>query len=52
LCVGLKTLVPLHKRTANVDDPTRPRHLLRLWLAARNFADGDDVLRGGFPQPT
>lgn len=47
----LKNSVTLHKRTAYVDDPARPRHLLRLWLAARDFADGDDLLRGGFPQP-
>jgi hypothetical protein len=45
----LKNSVTLHKRTEYVDDPARPRHLLRLWLAARDFADGSDLLRGGIP---
>ena len=39
----------LHSREAYDDDPERPRHLLRLWLAARNFAGVHDVLRGGIP---
>jgi Taurine catabolism dioxygenase TauD, TfdA family len=41
----------LHSREAYEDhpDPLRRRHLLRLWLAARTFADVDDVLRGGIP---
>ena len=39
----------LHSREAYEDDPEHPRHLLRLWLAARNFASVDDVLRGGIP---
>lgn len=45
----LKNSVTLHGRDAYVDDPQRPRHLLRLWLAARDFADGDELLRGGIP---
>ena len=45
----LRNSVTLHKRTAYVDDPAHPRHLLRLWLAARDFADGDELLRGGIP---
>ena len=45
----IRNAVVLHKRTAYVDDPERPRHLLRLWLAARDFADGDELLRGGIP---
>jgi hypothetical protein len=45
----LKNSVTLHKRTEYVDDPARPRHLLRLWLAARDFEDGDELLRGGIP---
>jgi Taurine catabolism dioxygenase TauD, TfdA family len=41
----------LHCREAYEDDPypSRRRHLLRLWLAARRFASVDDVLRGGIP---
>ena len=41
----------LHSREAYEDDPDprRRRHLLRLWLAARTFANVDDVLRGGIP---
>jgi len=27
--------------------PDRKRHLLRLWLAAPDFADGDEQLRRG-----
>ena len=30
-------------------DPARRRHLLRLWLAAHDFATVDDTLRGGIP---
>ena len=48
----LRNSVTLHKRTAYVDDPARPRHLLRLWLAARELGDGSAegaLLRGGFP---
>ena len=49
--VWLRNSVVLHKRTAYVDwpDPERRRHLLRLWLAARDFDDGDELLRGGIP---
>ena len=48
----IRNAVVLHKRTAYVDwpDPERRRHLLRLWLTAREFADGDELLRGGIPQ--
>ena len=47
----IRNAVVLHKRTAYVDwpEPGRRRHLLRLWLAARDFADGSDLLRGGIP---
>jgi hypothetical protein len=45
----LKNSVILHKRTAyeDWDDPEKKRHLLRLWLAAPDFEDGDEQLRGG-----
>jgi hypothetical protein len=45
----LKNSVILHKRTAyeDWDEPERKRHLLRLWLAASDFEDGDEQLRGG-----
>lgn len=45
----LKNSVILHKRTAYEDfsEPEKKRHLLRLWLVERNFADGDEVLRSG-----
>jgi hypothetical protein len=45
----LKNSVILHKRTAYEDweAPERKRHLLRLWLAAPDFDDGDDQLRRG-----
>lgn len=45
----LKNAVILHARTAYEDwpEPARKRHLLRLWLAARDFTDGDDRLRDG-----
>ncbi|MBK5306099.1 MAG: TauD/TfdA family dioxygenase [Frankiaceae bacterium] len=48
----IRNAVVLHKRTAYVDwpEPERRRHLLRLWLTAREFADGDDLLRAGIPQ--
>lgn len=45
----LKNSVILHKRTAYEDweEPERKRHLLRLWLAAPDFDDGDEQLRRG-----
>jgi hypothetical protein len=45
----LKNSVILHKRTSyeDWDDPAEKRHLLRLWLAAPDFEDGDEQLRGG-----
>ncbi len=45
----LKNAVILHKRTAYEDDadPSERRHLLRLWLTARDFEDGDERLRRG-----
>jgi hypothetical protein len=45
----LKNSVILHKRTAYDDweEPERKRHLLRLWLAAPDFDDGDEQLRRG-----
>jgi hypothetical protein len=45
----LKNSVILHKRTAYEDweAPEKKRHLLRLWLAAPDFEDGDEQLRGG-----
>ena len=45
----LKNSVILHKRTTYEDweDPARRRHLLRLWLSAPDFDDGDEQLRGG-----
>lgn len=45
----LKNSVILHKRTAyeDWDEPERKRHLLRLWLAAPDFDDGDEQLRHG-----
>ena len=45
----LKNSVILHKRTAyeDWDEPERKRHLLRLWLAAPDFDDGDQQLRRG-----
>lgn len=49
----LKNSVILHKRTEYVDweEPERKRHLLRLWLAARDFEDGSEVLRAGMKPP-
>ncbi|MGZ5966710.1 MAG: TauD/TfdA family dioxygenase [Polyangiales bacterium] len=45
----LKNSVILHKRTAYEDyaEPHLRRHLLRSWLAARDFEDGDELLRRG-----
>lgn len=45
----LKNAAILHARTAYEDweDPTLKRHLLRLWLAAPDFKDGDEALRKG-----
>ena len=45
----LKNSVILHKRTEyeDWDEPSRKRHLLRLWLAAPDFDDGDEQLRRG-----
>ena len=45
----LKNSVILHKRTEYVDwdEPARKRHLLRLWLSATDFTDGDAQLRAG-----
>jgi alpha-ketoglutarate-dependent taurine dioxygenase len=47
----LNNAVILHSREAYEDDPepSRRRHLLRLWLAAHDFAAVDDTLRGGIP---
>jgi hypothetical protein len=47
----LNNAVILHSREAYEDDPdpARRRHLLRLWLAAHDFATVDDTLRGGIP---
>ena len=47
----IRNAVVLHKRTAYTDwpEPERRRHLLRLWLAARDFTDGDEQLREGIP---
>ncbi len=44
-----KNSVIPHKRTADDDwdEPARKRHLLRLWLAAPDFDDGDEQLRRG-----
>ncbi|HYC56327.1 MAG TPA: TauD/TfdA family dioxygenase [Candidatus Binatia bacterium] len=45
----LKNSVILHKRTSyeDWDEPERKRHLLRLWLSAPDFEDGDEQLRYG-----
>jgi hypothetical protein len=45
----LKNSVILHKRTTyeDWDEPARKRHLLRLWLSAPDFDDGDEQLRRG-----
>lgn len=34
------------------DDPTKRRHLLRLWLAAHRFTSVDELLQGGIPRQT
>lgn len=45
----LKNAVILHKRTSYEDwpEPERRRHLLRLWIAAPDFADGIAAVRQG-----
>jgi len=45
----LKNSVILHSRTEYEDarEFDEKRHLLRLWLSARSFRDGDDRLRSG-----
>jgi hypothetical protein len=45
----LKNATILHKRSDYEDwpEPARKRHLLRLWLTARDFEDGDERLRRG-----
>ena len=45
----LKNSVILHARTEydDAEDAAEKRHLLRLWLSARSFRDGDDALRRG-----
>ena len=45
----LKNSVILHARTDYEDaaEPDEKRHLLRLWLRAPSFRDGDDALRKG-----
>ena len=42
----------LHSREAyeDFDDPSRRRHLLRLWLAAHSFTSVEDGLRQGIPK--
>lgn len=47
----LNNSVILHARAAYEDDPepSRRRHLLRLWLAAYHFVAVEDALRGGIP---
>jgi hypothetical protein len=46
--------VILHAREAYQDhlEPSQRRHLLRLWLAAHDFAGVDETLRGGIPTRT
>lgn len=46
----LKNAAILHCRTEyeDFDEPDKKRHLLRLWLTAREFDDGDERLRKGF----
>ena len=48
----LRNAFVLHKRTAYEDDPARPRHLLRLWLAMERLADGTPrfPVEGGAPR--
>ena len=45
----LKNSVILHKRMAceGLPEPERKRHLLRLWLAAGDFEEGDERLCAG-----
>lgn len=45
----LENAAILHRRTAYEDhaEPERKRHLLRLWLSAPDFDDGDAQLRAG-----
>lgn len=45
----LKNAAILHKRSAyeDHDTPEEKRHLLRLWLSAPDFIDGDTQLRAG-----
>jgi hypothetical protein len=45
----LKNSVILHARTEYEDaaEADEKRHLLRLWLTAKSFADGDELLRRG-----
>lgn len=45
----LENAAILHRRTAyeDHDEPDRKRHLLRLWLSAPDFDDGDVQLRAG-----
>ncbi len=47
----LNNAVILHSRESYEDDPdpTRRRHLLRLWLAARDVATVNEALRDGIP---
>ena len=47
----LKNSMILHSREAyeDWDDPDRKRHLLRLWLTARDFTSVEELLRGGIP---
>ncbi len=46
----LKNSVILHSRTEYEDEeaPELKRHLLRLWLTAHSFEDGDALVRRGF----
>jgi hypothetical protein len=48
----LNNAVILHAREAYDDhrDPSRQRHLLRLWLRAHEFSSVEDTLRGGIPK--
>jgi len=50
----LKNSVILHARTGYEDAaaPDEKRHLLRLWLRATSFRDGDEVLRRGVAAQT
>ena len=48
----LKNSIILHSRTEYEDaaEPELKRHLLRLWLTAHSFEDGDPLVRKGFAQ--